>query len=246
MKKLTAIGLTLGFIVSFAPTAFAQGVNVGVDADVSVQVGGGTNGTASSSSSGSVSGSGQTNTGANTTTNTSGSDDTETSGSVEGSGITITRATASDNSGVSISVPTMVETSSDLSAYASTVVNTDANVESAELSEEEVSVLYKQRARLFGFIPVFVPVKATVESNGDVSVKYPWYGFLVSKKERATLESQLSTAVTANANASLESGAELSSKTQAWILDRIHATLKQNLDASLQAEANAEGSANVN
>lgn len=215
MEKMISIGLALGLALGIAPAAYAAGINL--TTETSAEITGEVDIHSGSSSDSEVRA------------------ETDTGVKIDGVGITITRESASVNNdaAVTVSSPASVQTSSDLSLYASTIVKEDENVEDAELSEDAVSIRYKQRAKLFGVIPVFVSVKATVESSGDVSVSYPWYGFMLSQEERVTLESTLDAAI------GTSTSTELSSNTQALILERMHATLKQNLEASLAAEANA-------
>lgn len=45
-------------------------------------------------------------------------------------------------------------------------------------SDTETEVRYRTRLSLFGFIPVTTNAVARANSDGDVSVRYPWYRFL--------------------------------------------------------------------
>lgn len=59
-------------------------------------------------------------------------------------------------------------------------------------SDTETEVHYTTRLRLFGFIPVSTSAVARANSEGEVSVKYPWYRFLsrVEKDDEMTTLAQ--------------------------------------------------------
>jgi hypothetical protein len=243
MRIIAALSITLGLVFSLAPiatNAVSVGAtskteaSVGVDVDANVGVGGKT-------------GTGTTSAGATATTKSdaeaTASNDTEADSAADFV-VSVTRASVSAGSGgnATVTAPSSVRTQSDLSAYATTVVKTDENVESADLSDEEVSVRYKQRAWLFGVIPMYVTAEARAEADGRVTVRYPWYGFLLSKGERVELESDLNVAVESALGGSASAGADLSANTQARLLEAMRTTMKQNLEASLSANADAGAS----
>lgn len=151
--------------------------------------------------------------------------------------ITIT-ASDVDATEVSITSTTEVDSEADLNSYARGVVKTHADIRDIVLSETEVAVSHKQKARLFGILPITVYARTQVTSDGIVETKFPWYAFASAKK--AAIESRVATAVqtslpnvTAEANAS----AKFSAQTQAEILEKTV--------AAMQAEAAADASAKV-
>src|SRR3989344_3274603 len=161
ITKKTAIALIAGLVLGAAPAAFAQNVYIDAGSDTSVGVDGAVD----------------VNVGAQTQTNvgatTSGTGGQSTAGSASAGAIVVTRGSASEDD-ATVSTASAVATVSDLAAYAATVVRSDENAERAELSSDNVSLRYKQRAYLLGIIPIFATVTTTVESNGTVTVSYPW------------------------------------------------------------------------
>lgn len=71
-------------------------------------------------------------------------------------------------------------TSSDdaLKARFRTLVDENRNVKSVETDDSKVHTVYKQRAKLFGFIPFWMNVHSEVRANGAAEVRYPWHSFL--------------------------------------------------------------------
>ena len=236
ITKKTAIALIAGLVLGAAPAAFAENVYIDANSDTSV----GVNDAVDVNLGAQTQTNAETNVGA--TTSTAAGQGTAGSGSAgagaSGSAIVVTRGSASEDS-ATVSTASAVRTETDLAAYAATVVRSDENAERADLSSNNVSLRYKQRAYLLGIIPVYVTVTANVESDGSVSVSYPWYGFLLSSGERAELESELNAAVqgTVQSSASLDAEGGLTTRAKAELLEKVHAALKQNLDASVAADA---------
>lgn len=151
--------------------------------------------------------------------------------------ITIT-ASDVDATQVTISSTAEVDSEADLNSYARGVVKAHADIRDIVLSETEVAVSHKQKARLFGILPITVYARTQVTSDGTIETKFPWYAFASAKK--AAIESRVATAVhtslpnmTAEANAS----AKFSAQTQAEILEKTV--------AAMQAEAAADAAAKV-
>lgn len=53
----------------------------------------------------------------------------------------------------------------------------------AEATIEDVTIPYKESAKLFGFISSHLTSKAVVATDGTLTVKRPWYRFLFSQKD---------------------------------------------------------------
>lgn len=66
-----------------------------------------------------------------------------------------------------------------LADYAERVAAIDKNVKKIVIDESGVQVNYRQPAKLFGFIPFSLTVSASVDNEGKVKVKFPWYTFFV-------------------------------------------------------------------
>jgi len=233
MKRFSTIGLTLGLILGIAPIAYAQNVYLDADSDTSAGLGGTVTVDLDVSADAEANATGTA--GEQENMDSSVSSDVEGKGEI---GIMITRAAASsDATSVAITSPAAVETNTDLSAYVTTVVRSDNNIGSAEVSGSAVSLAYNVRARLLGVFPVLMPVRATVEAGGETTITYPWYAFLATV-DSASLESNVSVATAATVSASANTA--FSATTQAVVLSEIHAALKSHLEASLAVEARAK------
>lgn len=153
--------------------------------------------------------------------------------------ISLTRDDATDTETL-VESTAAVETSSDLRAYASGVLQSDTRIERADLSAEAVTVEYEQPGRLFGFVPVAVTVTATVDSSGNVTVDYPWYGFMVALEQserevESSLENQIRTTLASGGfEASAEAG--LSAQAQAEILRELQASLAATVEGGAGTE----------
>lgn len=213
----------------------------GINATVGGSVSGNANSSASSTGAGSSSASAN-----GATTNATPSDnatlDATGSAGVTGSGsiipIAIDRADVDDSTEVTtsaeVSVPSAVHTQADLSAYASSAVRADKNIDGVVLSDSGVMVRYMQPAKLFGFIPVSVTVTTEVDNQGHVAVKYPWYRFLVSVGDKDKLEADIQSRVDAALAARME--AESRNTSQSSLTGSAVATTTVMLDVEAKAE----------
>lgn len=146
-----------------------------------------------------------------------------------------------DESEVTVTSTAEVNSKTELDSYARGVVKANVDIRDVSLSETAVAVSHKQKARLFGILPITVYARTHVESDGSVEVKFPWYAFASAKK--AAIESRVATAVrtslptvTADASAS----AKLSSHAQAEILEKTVAAMQAEaaVDAAAKAKIN--------
>ncbi len=126
--------------------------------------------------------------------------------------------------GVSVSGPAIgtIQTGSDVATYISSITSADTNIVAATSSSNGVTFSYLEPASLFGFIPLTVPVTATLQNGGESSVSYPWYGFFLSGN-RSTIESGVQQAVSGVLGGNTSS---LNAQTQATILDIFHSIFK--------------------
>lgn len=127
-----------------------------------------------------------------------------------------------------------VKTEADESMYASALAKSDTNVESVSLDKQKVSVAYKTNGKLLGFIPVSVPVKATVYATGETTVNYPWYTFMTKTNFKNGM--QLDADVRAMVSGSEEM--MLSSGERAVLAQRLYYALKANLSAQASGSVN--------
>ncbi len=248
MKNYTTFALVLALTLPSAAFAAAQGVYGKVEgsAETSADVSGAVNSGLGTEVKGVV----NARIGAEATT--SGSPDTsEDTSSAPGvgtraiGGIVVTRADVDAGATAAINVsPASVYSDADLSGFVAAQITADKNVAEIEASSDNVSVTYKQKAKLFGLIPVTVNATAIVLADGSVDVQYPWYAFLMVTNEgslEAAIEDRVGAIVSANAvaNAVAEVGAslELSSSAQAMLISEVRSIMDQELAADIAADA---------
>lgn len=219
---------------------------VGVDANVGVGVGAGAGTEASGTTTGGTGGSGSAD--ANATL--------EANAAVTIEPMIITRAEVDAGTvQATASSPSAVRTQAALSGFVAAEMKADANISSVEAASNNVTITYKQPAKLLGFIPVTVNATATVDASGNVTVSYPWYAFLMATNKsdlEARIQSQVSADVdldasanaeanadaSASAEATAQAAAELSAEAQARIVAAVKAAMQAQLNAELNASAN--------
>ncbi len=251
LATISAIVLSLGFAlpaaalnvngtVNSATQGTVQVGGTGVNADVGVDVSADTRSSATSST-----GEAQTSGDVNATM--------EASGSVELQPLIITRGDVDGGTvQATVSAPSAVKTRAELSGYVAGEMKTDTNITSVEAASDNVSVTYKQSAKLFGFIPVVVDATADVDASGKVTVSYPWYAFLMATN-KSDLETRIQNKVSADvsfdasanaeASAAAEAATQLTADAQAQIVAAVKAAMQAQLNAELNASANGSVSA---
>lgn len=242
IKTLASATLAVAAIAFTASAADAQinaNVGAGVNANTNLNVGTSASGSVKTSASGGVSAGATSSRGSSgagaSTSATSGVTATGAIGAGSDEGLVVTRgdvvSTATAMSAISVS------TQADLKAYATSFISSDEDVTRVEADADEVSVWYKQPAKLLGFIPVRVSAQASVNADGTVDVDYPWYSFLTTYDD-AKLESDLD--VAAGSIARAESTTDFSASVQARIIEAIHRVVKAHAEASAQTDAEVE------
>ena len=209
MKKIIAVG-TLAALFAITGHAFAA-INVGLDQSANASIG--LSGSASSSGS-------SVNVAASTNATTSGNTSTGTLTVVRGNldSMNIDRnAPAASNAG-------MVSNDTDLSTYVAASMQGDKYLERVSSDQDRIIVKYREPARFLGFIPgAKVTAKVTVDADGTVHVRYPWYRFLLAVDgNRKDLESELQSEVAQSA-----SSGQWSAQTRARIISTIHTSLSR-------------------
>lgn len=254
MKKYTITGLVLALMFSTVAPAAAESVygsaessaetSAGVSAVVNSGLGTGVKGVVNA-----LIGAGATSSGSSdASVGTSGVGDRET-GALEV--VVVTRADVDAGTATAVSVsPASVRSGADLSGFVAAQIAADKNVSGVESSSDNVSVTYKQRAKLFGLIPVTVNATATVLADGSVDVQYPWYAFLMATNEgelEAAIEGRVESVLSTGAGAEGDAGLELSSSAQATLISEVRSVMEQGLMADVAADAAvaAEGSGAV-
>ncbi len=158
--------------------------------------------------------------------------------------------------GSSSVTPANVKTQADLSGFVAAQMKNDANISAVEAASESVAVTYKQRAKLFGFIPITLDATATVNADGRTKVSYPWYAFLaVTNKTdlESKIEAQAKVITAREAGSGMATGRVATGDVDG---DGVEASVKLSADvqakliaavqATLQSEFNADANARVN
>ncbi len=138
--------------------------------------------------------------------------------------------------------PGMITSNSDLTAYAQASMKDDKNIQNVSVTDSEVSMKYREPAKFLGFIPGAITAKVTVDSDGSVTVRYPWYRFLMKVPEKkADLESD----VKANVGTVGSVSGSFTVSTKAQILKAVREALYR-VRNSASAEVNAEAKGSLN
>lgn len=99
----------------------------------------------------------------------------------------------------------------DSSSSSTVLTHTDATT-------DYVRVVYTGHAKLFGFIPVPVAVEVAAYADGTTRVALPWYQFLLSHDDIATVESALQAKIQASTNLPSPNGT-ISTETQQSVMN---------------------------
>ncbi|TAK58601.1 hypothetical protein EPO14_02045 [Patescibacteria group bacterium] len=121
-------------------------------------------------------------------------------------------------------------------SFSDDVESKNENVEAVEANEDgSVEVAYQHKVRFLGFIPMKITshtkVKSDADGNVTVTVKLPWWSFLVGGVSK--VENDIETSLKANAQIKAGAGAQVSNETRAQIVNAIIASL--NAEASAKA-----------
>lgn len=132
----------------------------------------------------------------------------------------------------------------ELSSYAEKLLVEDPHIESISADSSSVSMRYDARAKMLGFVPMIVSVRAEVNSEGKVSISYPWYGGLLQKDDTPlvqNLSQSIAEALIIQPGIPNTGGTSnrMSASTQALILKKMQAVLKEDFDATSASSAKA-------
>lgn len=161
-----------------------------------------------------------------------------------GASIGVDRGDVESDNTTSIMTSGQVRTQEDLKAFAESSLRGDANLEGMTFSDSMVDVAYKSKGRFLAIIPMTFTAMARVKADGDVSIKYPWYHFLVTSEDNANLEASMKSEIQAMLNSSAKGS--LTASQEAAIAARVQAILKDNYNATASGNANANARANSN
>lgn len=91
----------------------------------------------------------------------------------------IQKAASCLNNGHEISAAVSGSSSDDaLKSRFEKLIEEKEHVKDISSDDSKVKTVYKQRGKLFGFIPVWMNVRSEVRAGGTAEVHYPWYSFL--------------------------------------------------------------------
>lgn len=169
----------------------------------------------------------------NTNTNTTATDNSETVNVSGDSSIRVSRdavkassntvGTASSTGDVKKIESKDVSKPEDLKTYAAGSIQADENLQEMNFDDSKVEVSYKSRGRFLALIPVTRTITVNVNAKGDVSIKYPWYDFLVMN-QGGDLESSIKTRIQSMLQASVDG--KLTSRQEAEIAASIQEELR--------------------
>lgn len=112
-----------------------------------------------------------------------------------------------------------VATGDDLQRFATSRMKRDAGLERIEVSEAEVRVEYRQKARFLWVIPAGIRAAAEASGDGTAEVDYPWYRFLfsVDTTDETVLQARVGEAA---------GGATFDAGTKARLINALHNALR--------------------
>ena len=128
----------------------------------------------------------------------------------------------------------VVSDDSSVDMHDSSLMTEDSDVTAVNSSDSSVAVSYKEPAKLFGIFSVSVPATAEAKADGTVTVKYPWYAFLMSKDDAS-----LQAAVTSHVSNPRTSGS-FSASARMQLADSLRAGLKSFADSNSSVQSNSD------
>jgi hypothetical protein len=78
-----------------------------------------------------------------------------------------------------------------LQSYLKLMAAADDHITSISTDETKTETTISQSGKIFGFIPVTMYIRTTVNADGTARVHYPWYRFLARIDHKVTAESVL-------------------------------------------------------
>ena len=124
-----------------------------------------------------------------------------------------------NSSGVAVVSSAQVSSESDLNIFSANVSAKDKKVAKVDINsgkdgESEVKVVYRNKGKFLGFIPVTIKsttvVKVKADAEVEVRSKLSWWSFLVANENytRADIESRIKNNTTVKANARVSASAQ--------------------------------------
>jgi hypothetical protein len=143
--------------------------------------------------------------------------------------------------------PGDVENFGDLRAFAEARISKDDNLDEVNFTRDSVEVRYKQHGRFLALFSVPMKVKVTVNAEGDVKVRYPWYSFFTLDNQDQ-IEAQIKVAVDNALRGRMVGSVQSEGKADkptltpselATLVDRIEAVLQAAFSADIELSQGA-------
>jgi len=105
-----------------------------------------------------------------------------------------------------------VRTAASLESYAAATARADERLDSVEMREGKLDMKYRKPAKFLWVFPASLKAHVTVNQEGEVTARYPWYAFLLSTDEtRSALEAEIRDEIVAiDQSAQIAADAEIS------------------------------------
>jgi hypothetical protein len=139
-------------------------------------------------------------------------------------------------SGFAAGAPARAAGDANVTQAAVGAVASDTQVSQVKLATTSVGVTYPVDARLFGIIPLTLATQVSISNTGEVSIRYPWYGFLCAV-DQAEVETKL---VAVGQAVRSFNTAVLTTQQQLSLLALMHAALQSSLSASTTASSSVQ------
>lgn len=160
--------------------------------------------------------------------------------------LTVNRDTLDADTDYAISDADFVRSSGSLESYASATVRADERLESIVVADGRMEMEYRKSAKFLWLIPASMTVHVAVDEDGEVSVRYPWYSFLMkTEMSRAEIEASLAAEIS-DINASVDaaatagtSGIQANADVRRWarIIESAYAAVSGSAWVDASAEA---------
>lgn len=128
---------------------------------------------------------------------------------------------SADNASSTIDAPEHVTNRGELRSFLNHIVKADEHIADVHISTSTIETHYALPAKFLWAIPASLTADVAIQSDGSVTITYPWYAFLFAKHD-SELAAQLHSVASAGASASTT----LSASERAHLLDLLFSTLK--------------------
>lgn len=149
----------------------------------------------------------------------------------------------------SVSLPSNISTAAQLQSYENNLMTNESEISEINTDEDDqVTVVWSQRGKLFALFPITVSTETSVEVNDDntskVSTEKPWWSVFVtdiadfSDEVKAKIESSNEVKAYANAKTNIQAKAQ--------VIYAIVSELKANMQADVDVNTKANLKSDIN